>query len=269
MIVIEGLRKSFTGRGRTALRAPLRAPIRVLDGIDLTARPGEFVSVIGPSGSGKSTLLNILAGLDTADAGRVEIDGHPLVPGRHAVAYMPQRDTLFPWRSVLDNVALPLQIRGIGRAEARARARELLPAFGLDGFERAHPFTLSGGMRQRAALARTIIQDRPTLLLDEPFGALDSLTRGEMQEFLLSVWARYERTVVFVTHDIREAAYLSDRVVVLSARPARVVRVVEVDLPRPRTLELTTSPEFARLEALLLRTLRDSAALDVRRSDSA
>src|SRR5690606_28153027 len=254
MIVVEGLRKRFIGRDRR--------PIPVLDGIDLSARTGEFVSVIGPSGSGKSTLLNILAGLDTADAGRVELDGRLLEPGRHAVAYMPQRDTLLPWRSVLDNVALPLQIQGVGRAAARERARELLPAFGLDGFERAHPFTLSGGMRQRAALARTIIQDRSTLLLDEPFGALDSLTRSEMQEFLLSVWARYERTVLFVTHDIREATYLSDRVLVLSGRPARVVRTLDIDLPRPRTIELTTTPEFARLEALLLQALRDSSTLD-------
>jgi len=221
--------------------------LRVLDGVSLDVAPGEFVSVLGPSGSGKSTLFGVLAGLLAPDAGEVATG---------SVAYMPQKDLLFPWRSVLDNTTLGLEVAGMGRREARARARELFEPFGLTGFEHSRPEELSGGMRQRAALLRTVVQDREVLLLDEPFGALDSLTRTTMQEWLEEVRARFGWTVLLITHDVREAVFLSDRVVVLSPRPATVRADVVVDLPRPRSLETITDPRFAAAEAELLAVLR-------------
>jgi ABC-type nitrate/sulfonate/bicarbonate transport system ATPase subunit len=236
-----------------AFRSRHGEEVAVLRDVDFTAGDGEFVSVIGPSGCGKSTLLRLIAGLEQADAGTLT--------GCAPVAYMPQQDLLLPWRSVIANVALPLQIAGVGKATARARAAELFGAFGLDGFEDAYPFTLSGGMRQRAALMRTVIQERPLMLLDEPFGALDSLTRADLQDFLLDVWQRFRRTVLFITHDIREAIYLSDRIHVMTARPASVRMVLEVDLPRPRTPELAASPEFAALETALMGAMREENAI--------
>jgi ABC-type nitrate/sulfonate/bicarbonate transport system ATPase subunit len=254
-IEISEIRKGFTDRQGT--------PVPVLDGLALDARDGELVSILGPSGCGKSTLLNIIAGLDGADSGGITVGGTPLRRGDHVTAFMPQKDMLFPWLSVLRNVTMPLEIQGVPDREARQRAAELFPAFGLEGFEDAYPFTLSGGMRQRVALLRTIVQDREILLLDEPFGALDSLTRSSMQEFLLSIWSRFRRTILFITHDIREAVYLSDRVFVLSKRPAHVCLELEVDLPRPRNLEMTVTPEFARVEATLLRALQNQISAPI------
>ncbi|WP_305094481.1 ABC transporter ATP-binding protein [Prescottella sp. R16] len=222
-------------------------PRRVLDGIDLTVRPGEFVSVIGPSGCGKSTLFAVVAGLETADTGTATAP---------TCAHMPQKDLLLPWRSILDNTTLGLEVQRIPRKQARARAAALFPRFGLAGFEDARPHELSGGMRQRAALLRTVVQDRPVLLLDEPFGALDSLTRTEMQTWLQDVWLQDRWTVLMITHDVREAVFLSDRVIVLSDRPATVRRDVVVDLPRPRDLSIVTSPEFAAIEGELIALLR-------------
>ncbi|WP_067651980.1 ABC transporter ATP-binding protein [Nocardia harenae] len=245
VLVVDALTKSFPlldGRARRA----------VLAGVSFTARHGEFVSVIGPSGCGKSTVFSMLAGLDTPDSGSIDFGRD--AAGPHC-AYMPQRDLLFPWRTVLDNTTLGLLVRGVPRAEARRRARELFPIFGLSGFEDARPAQLSGGMRQRAALLRTVVQDRDLLLLDEPFGALDSLTRTDMQAWLQEVWQRYRWTVLMITHDIREALYLSDRVVVLSARPATVLREVRVELPRPRDLSILAAPEFVALEKELLGVL--------------
>lgn len=209
--------------------------LAVLDGITFDIAPGEFVSVIGPSGCGKSTLFDVIAGLERPDAGRVLVDGADATGRVEHAAYMPQRDLLFPWRSVLDNTALGLEVAGVPRREARARAGALFGAFGLAGFEDARPDALSGGMRQRAALLRTVVQDRRLLLLDEPFGALDSLTRADMQAWLAQVWARYGWTVLLVTHDIREAVYLSDRVIVLGPRPTTVRAQIDLDLPRPRS----------------------------------
>lgn len=248
----------MTGNGRTTaveLRGVHKAfpGTPVLDGIDLSVTSGEFVSVVGPSGCGKSTLFSLLAGLDTPDSGTVRT-------GR--CAYMPQKDLLFPWRTVLENTTLGLEVQGMPRAQARARARELFPVFGLDGVEDARPSALSGGMRQRAALLRTVVQGRDVLLLDEPFGALDSLTRTAMQDWLEGVWRRYRWTVLMITHDVREAIRLSDRVVVLSPRPARITAELTVDLPRPRGVRTLTTPEFAAherelLDALQLRHLRE------------
>ncbi|MGQ0573386.1 MAG: ABC transporter ATP-binding protein [Pseudonocardia sp.] len=208
--------------------------LAVLDDVSFDVAPGEFVSVVGPSGCGKSTLFNVIAGLEQPDSGRVLVNGTDVTGQTHPFAYMPQQDLLFPWRSGLANAALGLEVAGVPRRAARERARALFTPFGLAGFEDARPGALSGGMRQRAALLRTVVQDRPVLLLDEPLGALDALTRRAMQDWLADVRARFGATVLMVTHDVREAALLSDRVIVLTTRPAGVRNEVAVDLPRPR-----------------------------------
>ncbi|APE35485.1 ABC transporter [Nocardia mangyaensis] len=252
-IVVDQLTKSFPQSGR---RSP---DLAVLGGVSFTVRSGEFVTVIGPSGCGKSTVFNMLAGLESPDSGSV---GFRAADGEDTAshsAYMPQKDLLFPWRSILDNTVLGLQVQGVPKAEARRRARELFPVFGLSGFEDARPSQLSGGMRQRAALLRTVVQERELLLLDEPFGALDSLTRTEMQSWLQEVWQRYRWMVLMITHDIREAVYLSDRVIVLSARPATVRHELRIDLPRPRELSTITAPEFVALEEELLEILHEES----------
>ncbi len=228
-------------------------PLAVVRAVSLTAATGEFVSIIGPSGCGKSTLFNILAGLESADAGSVFLDGEPTGARAGAFGYMPQKDLLLPWRRILENTTLGLEVRGVPQGEARARAQQLFEAFGLTGFERAYPSELSGGMRQRAALLRTVVQERDVVLLDEPLGALDSLTRTQMQEWLEGVWRRFRWTVLLITHDIREAAYLSDRVYVLGARPGSVLKTIAVELPRPRSMN---DPEFLAVERELTEALR-------------
>jgi ABC-type nitrate/sulfonate/bicarbonate transport system ATPase subunit len=231
--------------------------LEVLRDLTLTAPAGELVAILGPSGCGKSTALAILTGGTEATAGEVLVDGAP-VGDAHAgrFAYMPQSDALLPWRRVVENAALGLEVRGVPRAQARERVRNLLPAFGLEGFERSYPFQLSGGMRQRVALLRTVVQECGVLLLDEPFGALDALTRAEMQRWLSSIRERFRSTVLLVTHDVREAVFLADRVYVLSPRPGTVVAELEVPFPRPRA---PGDPEIARLEGELLeRLLRSS-----------
>jgi ABC-type nitrate/sulfonate/bicarbonate transport system ATPase subunit len=199
--------------------------VQALGGVSLRAAPREVVAVAGPSGCGKSTLLELVCGLAAPDAGTVEAA---------PAALMPQRDGLLPWLSALDNAALALRVSGTGRAAARAAAHEHFAAFGLEGFERARPRELSGGMRQRVAFLRTLLAGRPVLALDEPFGALDALTRGQMQRWLAGALAREPRTVLLVTHDVEEAALLADRIVLLSPRPGRVIATLEVPLPRPR-----------------------------------
>jgi putative hydroxymethylpyrimidine transport system ATP-binding protein len=227
----------------------------VLDGVSFSVARGEFVAVVGPSGCGKSTLFDVVAGLERPDAGRVLVDGADATGRTDAFAYMPQQDLLFPWRTVLDNTTLGLEVAGTRRRAARERARPLFAEFGLAGFEQARPGELSGGMRQRAALLRTVVQDRAVLLLDEPFGALDALTRTEMQVWLSRMRARFDWTIVLVTHDVREAVLLADRVVVLAPRPTAVRRVVTVDVPRPRDLSALTDPAFVAAEAELLGAL--------------
>ncbi|HZU14413.1 MAG TPA: ABC transporter ATP-binding protein [Chloroflexota bacterium] len=225
----------------------------VLCGVSVAAPPGGFVAVLGPSGSGKSTLLSIMAGLDRPDAGRVVVDGRD-VTGRLGLAgYMPQRDLLLPWRRTLDNVALGPELSGMSRADARRLAASHFPRFGLAGFERAYPRTLSGGMRQRAALLRTFLSEREILLLDEPLGALDAMTRMDLQSWLLDVWEEMRKTIVLVTHDVDEAIYLADRIYLLSSRPARVSAVLDVDLRRPRPYdEIVTSTRFLSLKREIL-----------------
>jgi ABC-type nitrate/sulfonate/bicarbonate transport system ATPase subunit len=231
-------------------------PLAVVGDVSLAADEGEFVSIIGPSGCGKSTIFNIMAGLEPADAGAVLVDGAPVTAVGRTFGYMPQKDLLFPWRRLLENTTLGLEVQGVPRGEARDRALQLFEAFGLTGFERAYPSELSGGMRQRAALLRTVVQEREVVLLDEPLGALDSLTRMQMQEWLEEVWRRFRWTVLLITHDIREAVYLSDRVYVMTARPGGMRMEVAIDLPRPRSREIVDSEPFRRLERELTEALR-------------
>ena len=233
-------------------------------GADLRVAAGEFVSIVGPSGCGKSTLFNVVAGLIAPTEGRVLLDGEQPRSLLGRVGYMPQKDLLMPWRSVLDNVTLGLEMSGVGRKEARARAREELGRFGLEGFEGRWPGDLSGGMRQRAALLRTFLAGRELMLLDEPFGALDALTRQTMQEWLLEVWQSDRKTLLFITHDVEEAVYLSDRVYVMTGRPGGVRQCVEIDLPRPRAFALHGSPQFVALKQRLLEPLHEAARAQLR-----
>ncbi len=226
--------------------------VEALRGVSLEVLPGEFVSVIGPSGCGKSTLLSLIAALQRPAAGEIRIHDARAEGRTDLVAFMPQRDLLLPWRTVLDNVILGPEIHGAPRDRARAEALALMPQFGLEGFAHAYPRALSGGMRQRAALLRTVLLHRDILLLDEPFGALDALTRGEMQEWLLTICARLGKTVLFVTHDVEEAVFLSDRVYVMSSRPGTIRRAVAIDLPRPRRRAMTVDPAFVETKHMLL-----------------
>jgi ABC-type nitrate/sulfonate/bicarbonate transport system ATPase subunit len=218
-----------------------------LDGVDLAVRDGEVVAIVGPSGCGKSTLLELFAGLQVPDAGSV---------AARPCAFMPQRDLLLPWRDALGNAGLALECAGASRADARRAAAPLFERFGLAEFEEALPAELSGGMRQRVAFLRTLLAGRPVLLLDEPFAALDAITRAGMQEWLASALRDEPRTVVLVTHDVEEALYLSDRVVVLSPRPGRVVAELPVEIARPRPRrETVTSPAFGALRERAMEAL--------------
>lgn len=205
-----------------------------LAGVDLDVRPNEFLSLVGRSGCGKSTLLRILAGLVPASAGFVEIAGEAVRGPRRDVGLMFQRPALMPWRSVVENVLLPVEILGLDRRAARREAAELLELVGLDGFERQRPWELSGGMQQRVALCRALIHQPDVLLMDEPFAALDALTREELSLELQRIWSERRTTIVFVTHGIAEAVVLSDRVAVMTPRPGRITRIVDVPVPRPR-----------------------------------
>ncbi|WP_202913120.1 ABC transporter ATP-binding protein [Acuticoccus sediminis] len=233
-----------------------------IDGLSLTIRPGELVTVVGPSGCGKSTLFNILAGLEEPDAGSaLRFEGRSChaaeLLGR--VAFMPQRDLLLPWRNVIDNAILALEIEGQNKKKARAEALKMLPEFGLSGFETKYPNQLSGGMRQRVALMRTFMFKRDLMLLDEPFGALDALTRTMMQRWLLDIWQKHRRTVLFITHDVDEALFLGDRVLVMTARPGRVKLEQPVTLERPRLPDVVTSAEFVRLKKVLLDAIEEES----------
>jgi ABC-type nitrate/sulfonate/bicarbonate transport system ATPase subunit len=226
-----------------AFETPGRA-FQALAPITLSIPPGRFVSLIGPSGCGKSTIFNIIAGLLTPSGGRILIDGADATGTIGRVGYMLQKDLLLPWRTVLDNVILGMEIQGRALREARQRALLLLQRYGLAGFEHLYPAALSGGMRQRAALLRTLLLDTDLILLDEPFGALDAQTKLQMQEWLLQLWSDFGKTVIFVTHDIEEAIYLSDEVHVMGTRPGRIIETITVAIERPRGRRSTTTPEF-------------------------
>lgn len=227
----------------------------VLADISLKIAVGEFVSILGPSGAGKSTILRILTGGQRPDRGEILFEGTTLEASRRPFAFMPQRDALMPWRRVLDNTTLGLEVQGVKRAEARRRVQPLFAEFGLEGFETHYPSELSGGMRQRTALLRTVVQQRPMMLLDEPFGALDALTRFGMQRWLEAMWTHHSWTAILVTHDVREAVALSDRIYVLSPRPARIVHEIEIDLPRPRTVAGPHQPQMTAIENTILELL--------------
>jgi NitT/TauT family transport system ATP-binding protein len=221
--------------------------LSVLDGISFHVRPAEFVSILGLSGSGKSTLLRILGGLLAPTAGAVRLDGEELTGPRPGVGMVFQDANLMPWRSVIKNIVLPMEIKGVGLEERLRLAKEYVELVGLQGFEDALPRELSGGMAQRVAIARALIGEPEILLLDEPFGALDALTREQMGEELLRIWHTRKKTIVMVTHDIAEAVYLSDRVLVLSERPAKLKLDLAVGLARPRREEMRYTPQFGRL----------------------
>ena len=227
----------------------------------LTIKPGEFVSLVGPSGCGKSTLFNIVSGLLHPDDGTVELDGLAITGQSGQVGYMLQKDLLVPWRSVVDNITLGAALtRGVTKAD-RAQAVDFARRYGLGDFLDHYPHALSGGMRQRVALMRTLATNHDLLLLDEPFGALDSQTRLEMQQWLLEVWAETQRTVLFVTHDVDESIFLSDRILVMSPRPGRIVSELVVNLPRPRTLQQMTEPDFIAVKRQILDLLHGTAAV--------
>lgn len=232
-----------------------RQRVEALSSIDITVGVGEFVTVIGPSGCGKSTLFNIVAGVDQPSSGTVAIDGDTGAVRAGKSGYMPQQPLLLPWRTVEENVLLGLDVRRVPRKQAQVDAHELLKRFGLVDFAQSYPATLSGGMRQRVALLRTVLFNDTFLLLDEPFGALDALTRLSLQMWLLEVWQSVHASVLFITHDVREAILLSDRIYVLSARPARVLREVLVNVPRPRKQEDLARAEAVELERELLALL--------------
>jgi ABC-type nitrate/sulfonate/bicarbonate transport system ATPase subunit len=245
---VSGLRHAFgAGTGPDATV--------VLDGVSLQAAPGQFVSLLGPSGCGKSTVLRVLAGLLVPDAGTATVGGADVVGRPGAATMQPQRDTLLPWKRCLDNALLGARVAGVPADEARDRAQALWGRFGLTGYEDAWPGELSGGMRQRLALLRAFLVPRAVILLDEPLGALDAITRRDLQVWLEEVWEADRRAVLLVTHDVDEAILLSDRVVVLSDRPARVVADVDVPLPRPRRAALVGSEPFAVLRRRVLEAL--------------
>jgi ABC-type nitrate/sulfonate/bicarbonate transport system ATPase subunit len=225
----------------------------VLDAVDLDVAPGALVALLGPSGCGKTTLLHLLAGLHDPDAGTITLDGRAPAGRRGLTAYQPQKDLLLPWRTALGNAALGARLAGRRPEEARRLAAAMLDRVGLAGFERYYPAALSGGMRQRVALARTLLLDRGILLLDEPFAAVDQLTRLDLHPLLLGLWAERRPTSLLVTHDLDEACLLADRVVVLSGRPGRVVGEAEVEVPHPRRID---DPRLARLKGRLLALLR-------------
>jgi ABC-type nitrate/sulfonate/bicarbonate transport system ATPase subunit len=233
-----------------------------VSGVNLRIAKSEFVTLVGPSGCGKSTLFNMIAGLlPPDDDGSLLFGGTPQRDGQllGKVSFMPQRDLLFPWRTVLDNAILALEVEGVPRKEARDRARAMLPEFGLTGFADHYPHQLSGGMRQRVALMRTFLFERDLLLLDEPFGALDALTRSRMQHWLLDIWARHRRTVLFITHDIDEAIVLGDKVLVMTARPGTIKSETVIDLPRPRDPSIVLSPEFIGIKQRLLAEIEEES----------
>lgn len=236
------------GEGRDAFEA--------VQHLDCQIEPGQFVCILGPSGCGKSTLLGALAGHLKASVGSLAVDGAAVSGPSPQRGMVFQHHTLFPWRTVRDNVAFGLKMRGIGKPERHRAADDILKLVGLEGFAERWPDQLSGGMQQRVEIARVLVNRPRLLLMDEPFGALDALTRLNMQELLLDIWTRIRTTVVFVTHDIDEALFLADRLLVMSARPGRIIEDLRLDFPRPRTSELVTSTEFARLKRHCLDLLR-------------
>jgi NitT/TauT family transport system ATP-binding protein len=249
---LRKIRQVFSTRGRQVL---------ALDNVSLDVRRGEFLTIVGPSGCGKSTLLNLIVGLQAPGGGTIEYEGQPWPPGRinTAIGYVTQDDNLFPWRSLMHNVEFGMEVRGVGRAERCAVAERLIREVGLGGFEQHYRHELSGGMRQRANIIRTLSYEPELILMDEPFGPLDAQTRLQLQGQLLQLWqSRPGTTVMFITHDLAEAVALADRVVVMTRRPGRVKQIFEVDIPRPRDIyRLQTLDSFHRLYEQVWHILED------------
>lgn len=245
---IFNLKKHYNGQDSNGI-------VPVFDGIDFSIKKGEFVSIVGPSGCGKTTLLRIIAGLDSASEGHVRLGGEPINGRDKRVGLVFQEFALFPWRTTIQNIAMGLEIRGASKTERNAAAMRYIKAFDLVGFEHTYPHALSGGMKQRVAIARTLIMNPEVVLMDEPFGSLDSQTRNEMQDFLFTVWKERKETILFITHNVDEAVYLSNRIVVLSKRPSKILSVFDVDLPGKRD---RTSPEANRVRKEILKLLTRS-----------
>jgi NitT/TauT family transport system ATP-binding protein len=232
-------------RGVGKIYSSPRGPVPALLGIDLDIGEGEFVSVVGPSGCGKSTLLKLVAGLEDVSSGKITVGGRSLDGPPDDLAVVFQRDVLLDWRTILDNVLLSIEFLGRPRAQYRDRAIALLNRFGLAGFENRYPWELSGGMRQRASICRALLTDPQLLLMDEPFGALDAMTRDDLNLELARIWQETRKTLLFITHSIAEAVFLSDRVVMMGKAPGMIVDTITIDLPRPRSLAVRESPAFA------------------------
>jgi len=241
-VYIANIRKSFAARGRE---------LQAIDEITLNLKRGEFVAVVGPSGCGKSTLMMMVAGLVPPSDGQITIKGEKVTQPYTDVGVIFQRDALLEWRTVLDNVLLQIDVRRLKRANYHQTARNLLTQVGLGGFENYYPWELSGGMRQRVALCRGLIHDPSLLLLDEPFGALDALTREQMNLDLQQIWLENRKTMLFITHSIWEAIFLADRVVVMTPRPGRIAAIVDITLPRPRRLAVRETPQFGNYAAVI------------------
>lgn len=248
---VSGIFKSFFHR---------RSETKVLHNVSLKVEQQEFVSIIGPSGCGKSTLFHMIGGLIQPDAGTIRMNGKEVTGKRGEISYMPQQPALFPWRTIEDNVLLAGEIKGALQEGAREEARHWLAKIGLSGFEQAYPHMLSGGMQQRAAFLRALLAPQELMLLDEPFSALDALTRSDMQRWLLELWEENRRSVLFITHNIEEALLLSNRIYVFSGRPGSILHTVDVPFPRPRRDEITDEPEFLKLKRQLSQWMREEQA---------
>lgn len=240
-LTIKNLSKSFDGA--------------VINNLSLEIFEEEMVSIIGPSGCGKSTLFNIISGILPEDHGMIKIDGKEEKNRQGKFGYMFQEPLLFPWAKTIENVMLGYEVKGLQKDKARTRASKLLKEFSLFGYSDFYPTSLSGGMKQKVALMRTVAFDSSLLLLDEPFGSLDAITRSSLHLYLLEIWKKLKLTILFTTHDIREAIFLSDRIYILSKKPARIINCVKVNLPRPRKIKNLVSPEFIKLEAKLIKLL--------------
>jgi NitT/TauT family transport system ATP-binding protein len=246
-ICVDRVAKTYTTMSGTGIHA--------VEEVSFDVARGEFVSIVGPSGCGKSTLLKMLGGLVSLSRGDIAYAEHPSGKNRPLLGMVFQDAVLLPWRSVIENVLLPVEVQKLDASEGEARARELLSLVGLKGFEDKYPTELSGGMQQRASIARALVNEPSLLLMDEPFGALDALTREQMAQELQRIWSATQKTALFVTHSIEESVFLSDRVMVMSRRPARIAEIIHIDLPRPRTWEMIADPRFTgystRIRALL------------------
>ncbi|HEY2493453.1 MAG TPA: ABC transporter ATP-binding protein [Paenibacillus sp.] len=245
---VHNITKGFSGRKQN---------LPVLDKVSLTVAPGEFVSIIGPSGCGKSTLFHIIGGVVQPETGTIRMNGREVTGKKGLVSYMPQQPALFPWRTIEDNVILAQEVSGIPKNQAREEARHWISKVGLTGFEKAYPHTLSGGMQQRVAFLRALLSPQELMCLDEPFSALDALTRSDMQRWLLDIWEESRRSVLFITHNIEEALLLSNRIYVFSSRPAAVLHAVDVPFSRPRKEEMTDDPAFLKLKRELSQWMRE------------